>query len=278
MIAATRSRSRLGVVAALAVALAGCSFFPGAVEHLEAEPDTRPWWCDSTGGGGHEHGPHGFTAPGAEAVKGMLAWDDCLLVSAQFDLVSAYLRHFTSEGLAEDEGWHQVVPYAAGMGTHHADFSGLPPNWLDSPQFDRNDPTFPGTTHDEVFDPTRPEYLMFDGNRRNARLTGMAWWVKTTDGHPPEGFPGDNDVWHQHPHTCIHRTAFTYLGENRSDADCAASGGINLDLSHWWMLHAWILPEWEVRKDVFQNHHPCLTGSGPIRDRDHPCWHEAMGH
>jgi hypothetical protein len=102
--------------------------------------------------------------------------------------------------------------------------------------------------------------------------------VKTNDGNPPDGFAGDNDWWHQHAHTCLHRANHTYLGEGYSDAQCAAMGGINVDFSDYWMLHAWVLPQWELQADVFRNHHPCLSFSGPITDPDDPCWHEAMGH
>jgi hypothetical protein len=75
---------------------------------------------------------------------------------------------------------------------------------------------------------------------------------------------------------CLHETNFTYMGENRSDADCASAGGVNVDLSNWWMLHAWILPDWQVHFDVFVNHHPCLAGSGPITDHNNACWDEAL--
>lgn len=257
----------------LALVASGCLYFPAAVQHEQNMPDTRPWWCHSTGDGGHGH--HGEHDPYEGVEKGMLSWDDCRAVSAQFDLAIDYVTQWPTAGDAEGDGWHQMVSYAAGMGTHHVRTGGLTAEWINSPEFDPDDPTFPGTDLDERFDPTRPEYLMYDGNGPNAELTGMAWWVKTTDGQPPDGFRGDNDWWHQHPLVCINRTTVTYMGENRTDAECESLGGINVDFSDWWMTHAWILPDWQVHFDVFVNHHPCIAGGGPITDPDHECWDEA---
>lgn len=269
----TRVLRRAALFVGLAFGLSSCVYLPAAVEHQSSSPDTRPWWCHSTGDGGHGHDGHNAYEG---VTKGMLSWEDCFVVSAHFDLAVAYVNQWPTEGEAEDDGWHQVVGYATGMGTHHADLSGLPDGWLTSPEFDPDDPSFPGTRLDEAFDPTQPEFLMYDGNGRSARLTGMAWWVKTTDGHPPPGFEGDNDWWHQHPLVCLNTTAFTYMGENRTDAQCASLGGVNVDFSDWWMVHAWIVEPWLVQYDVFTNHHPCLSSSGPITDTSDPCWTEAM--
>lgn len=262
-----------GLVAGLALFLSSCVFFPAAFQHQQNMPDTRPWWCHSTGDGGHNHGGHN---PYEGVEKGMLSWDDCLAVSAQFDLATDYVQQWQTEGEAEDDGWHQVVGYAAGMGTHHSQQGTFDPSYLTSPEFDPDDPEFPGTEWDEKFDPTKPEFLMYDGNGRNAQLTGMAWWVRTTDGQPPEGFPGDNDWWHQHPLVCVNKTNVTYMGENRPDAECESLGGVNVDFSKYWMAHAWIIDPWHVQFDVFTNHHPCLSGAGPIFDMNDECWDEAM--
>lgn len=249
----------------LAFALSGC-FFVAAQQHYASDPTTRPWWCHSTGMGGH-----GAVPPYAWATKGMLSWPDCLAVSAQFDLLNSYVGQWPTEAQAEANGWYQIVGYAEGMGTHHANNGGFTPAILNSPGFDPDDPAFPGTVMDEVFNPTQPEFLMF----ANGNLVGVAFWVKH-EGGPPPGFRGDNDWWHQHPLVCFNLTTGVYMGENRSDANCASIGGINVDFSDWYMLHAWVLPNWHVNYDPFAHHHPCLESGGPVTDPTDPCWIEAM--
>ena len=64
------------VVAVLALVASSC-FYGAALQHQADHPDTRPWWCHSTGTGGHHVDP---AYDGQE--KGMLSWDDCLALSA----------------------------------------------------------------------------------------------------------------------------------------------------------------------------------------------------
>ncbi len=127
---------------------------------------------------------------------------------------------------------------------------------------------------DGTFEGWEPDFLMYDGNGPDAELTGMAWWVQSADG-PPEGFRGDNDWWHQHHNVCLSQ-AGTWIGQNMTAAQCAAAGGVHHPNHDWWMAHAWIMPDWQLPFDVFQNHHPCLPASGPITDPANPCWMEAM--
>jgi hypothetical protein len=186
-------------------------------------------------------------------VKGELSWDDCITNSIWFDVARDYAMQWPTAGEAEADGWHRIVPYAEGMGTHHVrDYAGL----------------------DDEFKGWEPEFLMYDGNGPDAELTGMAWWVQS-EGGPPEGFMGDNDWWHQHLNVCLSQT-LTWIGQNMTPEQCAAQNGIHLPNDDWWMAHAWILPDWQLQFDVFQNHHPCLPWSGPITDPGDPCWMEAM--
>jgi hypothetical protein len=241
-------------IAVAVIALSACEPFytQGAVDHEAADPETRPWWCDSTGGG---HGDHVMDPdPYAGVVKGELSWEDCRVDSIWFDVARDYALQWPTAGDAEADGWNRVVPYAAGMGTHHVRGS----------VFDL----------DGAFVGWEPDFLMYDGNGSAARLTGMAWWVRS-EGGPPEGFKGENDWWHQHPDVCLTQSG-TWIGQGISAEDCAALGGVHAPNDDWWMAHAWVLPDWQLQFDVFQNHHPCLTGRGPITDRSDPCWMEAM--
>lgn len=242
----------LGVVSVFVFAACDPIFYNAAVEHEQNDPATRPWWCDSTGGG---HGDHMMDPdPYEGVVKGMLSWDDCKTVSLMFDMARTYVENWPTAADAEADGWYQVVPYASGMGTHHA----------------RVDDMLNG--YDDVFKAWEPEFLMYDDNGPSAELTGMAWWVQSSDG-PPAGFPGDNDWWHQHPGICLTQS-LTWMGQGWTEQGCLDAGGVWANSNDKWMVHAWILPNWELHFDVFQNHHPCLEG-GVTTDPNDPCWDEA---
>jgi hypothetical protein len=205
------------------------------------------------------------------APKGMLSWDDCEAVSLQFDTALAYVLQYPRARDAEAAGFHQVIPYVAGMGTHHVRVEDFAASHFREPGFDPRDPHFAGSAIDGEFEAGRPEFLMYDGNGPNARLVGMAWYVRTHGGHPPAGFAGGNDWWHVHERLCFDRDTLAFRGQDSSDAACASRNGVNLHLDDYWMAHAWILPGWTHEPDVFANHHPCLDGGGPAPPDSH-CW------
>ncbi|QYG93219.1 hypothetical protein HC251_12800 [Iamia sp. SCSIO 61187] len=266
------------VAAAVALVASSCQYYVAAQEHRETSPDTRPWWCHSSGDGGHAGG-HGDDDGGAYdgQTKGMLSWDDCISVSVQLDAALAYVNQWPTAGEAEAAGFHQVVPYVAGMGTHHVRVQDFGAHHFDDPDFDPLEPVLEGSIIDETFDPAQPEFLMYDGNGPAARLVGMAWYVRSVDGHPPAGFAGGNDWWHVHPRLCFDRDTVEFRGQGRTDEGCAQLNGVNLHLDDYWMVHAWIVPGWTHEPDVFVNHHPCLLAGGPA-PHDDPCWDMAGGH
>lgn len=267
-----RTGRRVGLSAVLVTVtliLSSCYYWPNAVNHEQNMPATRPWWCHSTGTGGHH------VDPAYEGMaKGMLSWTDCKNVSLQFDLAIAYAMQWPTLGDAEAAGFHRFVNYVGGMGTHHAMLNDFDPT---DPGFDPTDPSFPGTALDGNFDPTKPEFLMYSGNSSDSELVGFAWYVKTDSTTPPEGFPGDNDWWHRHERLCFSNSQWRVIGEDLSDAACQSASGTNLHLQDWWMSHAWVVDPWVTEGDVFTNHHPCLHPSGPETDPDDPCWDES-GH
>lgn len=263
MLAAAGKAVALG---ALALVLSGCYFLKVATDMEAEHPEDRPWWCHSTGDGGHDdHGsePGAFTAEMEMEMpaKGMLSWEDCKAVSAAFDQALIYAQQYPTQGQAFDAGFSTMVPYAKGMGTHVVKLGDFDP--LD-PSFDRTDPVFEGTAMDDVFDPTRPEFLQYDGNGRDAKLVGMSWYVRS-EGGPPAGFAGTNDMWHVHPRLCF-TPSMQFRGQDLTEEACSARGGYNLHLDDYYMVHAWIVPNWDHRPDVFVNHHPCLASGGPITD------------
>jgi hypothetical protein len=247
-----RRPSRLGiratVVVALAIALGGC-YFPAAQYHRATSPGTRPWWCHSTLAE-HEPGAEHYLDMGVE--KGMLSWDDCLANSQYFDEVLKWVGQWPTRGDAEAAGWRATVNYAAGMGTHHA----------------------LGNPLGRTFDPNRPTFLQYDGNTPSAKLVGVSWYVDNGPDHPPAGFPGDNDWWHVHEYLCISNTTGLVI----RDGQCLpGQNGTSVYLGDHWLLHAWIVPGWLHKPDVFTGHHPCLLPGGPAPSTD-PCWDMADPH
>ncbi len=246
----------------LVMALSGCYEWR-AIQYESKDPTTRPWWCHSTGDGGG-HASHHYEGQ----TKGMLSWEDCKTVSADFDAALAYALGYPTLGDAEDAGMHRAVNYAMGMGTHHSFLGTF--DWSD-PSFDPLDPIFTGSDLDDVFDPQKPEFLQYGGNGRSAKVVGMSWYVRTDDGMPPEGFAGGNDWWHVHERLCFSNSSHVVIGEGLTDGQCAAASGTNLHLENYYMVHAWIVPGWTHDPDVFVGHHPCLMAGGPAGPDD-ACW------
>ena len=89
-----------------------------------------------------------------------------------------------------------------GMGTHHVMLNNFS---MDDPGFDVDDPYFPDTRIDGIFDHQRPEFLMCRGEER-----GSSWSAshgrRGSNRLPPEGFSGGNDWWHRH-HQCASEPA-----------------------------------------------------------------------
>ncbi len=152
------------------------------------------------------------------------------------DLVSAkrYGLQFRTAGAAIAAGYHMVAPYVPGQGAHYMGPQGF----------------------SSTFDPMIPNFLLFGGNGPNAPLVGLMWLVQSGQQPPTAGLPGGNDHWHRHGMVCMVNGII--MAENISDAACAAMGGVNIDISSLWMLHAWIVPGYEYLPDVFRPHVPFL--------------------
>lgn len=198
----------------------------------------RPWYCDPTDtaiNDGHDgdHQMH-YTEE-----KGPLSATDCLALNLYLINAEAYAAQFPTAGVAEANGWHHLAPFISGQGTHHVNIER-------------------GVT--AAFDPNRPNMLMYDSNADSARLTGMVWAVESGE-MPPEGFPGNNDHWHFHERLCFIQgpDGPFIVGDNISDAQCAARGGVNQDTSDIWLLHVW-LPVYEgwQATDIFNKTHPTV--------------------
>ena len=233
-------------------------------------PNTMPWWCNSTGIGGH-HVDSAYE--GKE--KGELNSEECENLTNEFQAALEWSSQWSTLADAEEAGYHMLVGYTEGMGTHHTKLGDFR---MDDEDFNKEFPEFPGTSIDENFDYSQPEFLMFSGEERDSVLVGFAWLVKAPSDTPPEGFTGENDWWHRHDSLCFQIENMLVQGEDLSDNECSQRDGENVILEEYWMAHAWIVRPWLTNGDVFTNHHPCLTENGAIFDEKNECWSDTSGH
>ena len=252
------------------MAASSCVYFKAAVD-AETAGQPVPWWCTATEEFPVTDGPAVGTVNWyAGTHKAPLSWADCKGMSAQFDLARAYALQWPTRGVAEAAGWREVTGYIPGMGTHHVR-GGITPAMLADPAFNPANPILDAVGLDTVFDPTKPDVLQFDGAGPSARLVGFDYYVRTTTGLPPAGFPGNNDWWHHHPMICHRKTDAAMISFNTTNANCTSLGGINVNLSNYYMLHVWILDDMKFIPDVFAGMMPCITGGSAIHDANHPC-------
>ena len=259
------------LLVALVLGGSSCAYHTAARNAHDAGGEL-PWWCAPTEEIPVTEGPAAGTVDWyAGTDKAPLPWNQCETLSAQLDLALQYASQWPTAGEAEADGWRMVTPYVPGMGTHHVR-GGITPQMLADPSFDRHNPILDGVGLDDQFAPTAPDVLQFDGNGDDARLVGFDYYVRTETGRPPEGFWGNNDWWHHHPWICHRRTDAAMIGFNQSDASCATSGGVNVNMSNYYMLHAWVLHDMTFEPDVFAGMIPCISGGTAIRDDpEHPC-------
>jgi hypothetical protein len=271
MIGKTRRRARVGGLLGTAVAFAlvanSCtrpgSTPPGGsyVSQVNAQ-GTSHWTCTSNGLGGNMEGEHNANGNAlannayAGKHKGTLSLADCKRNAQLFDDALAYATKYPTKGSAEQAGYTEMVQFIAGMGSHNMTLS------------------FGGPS-------SHPFFLQYDGEANSAPLAGMSWFTSSTLG-PPSGFAGGNDWWHSHTSLCYTGKAalkdilpgapwFGVAGNEITDAACQAKGGVNLKLPGIWMAHAWIVPGYEDRYDVFAGASACIQGSGRPPSADDPC-------
>ena len=273
---------RLALVAVAAMTVSSCAYLQAATD-AETSGGPVPWWCTATEEIPVTDGPAVGTVDWYEGShKAPLPWDQCKTMSAQFDLARGYATQWPTRGEAEADGWREVTGYIPGMGTHHVR-GGITPAMLADPSFDPANPILDAVGLDDVFDPTTPDVLQFDGAGPSAKLVGFDYYVRTATGLPPAGFPGNNDWWHHHPMICHRKTDAAMIAFNTSNASCTSMGGINVNLSNYYMLHVWVLEDMKFVPDVFAGMIPCITGGSAIHDPNHPCHTTrgaapAMGH
>lgn len=262
---------RLAVVGAVLVAGAvACE--PPAPRPPVPRPPVRetipssPWYCQPRAFNSVTGLGMGTVDFYAGRLRKQLLPAQCEALEAAMVEAKAYAQQYPTRASAEAGGFRVAFEFFSGMGTHHGKGT-LTEAVVNAPGFDRNDPILPGTA---TFDPTRPNFLQYDGAGPDAELVGMSWYIRSTTG-PPKGFAGGIDWWHHHPRLCVTRTDTRIIGINWPDSSCSGPDRLNLNMERYYMLHLWVVDDLEYRADVFAPMHPCIRYDGTVFDQDDPC-------
>ena len=147
---------------------------------------------------------------------------------------------------AEAAGYRRAGPYSPGLGAHYTITSAAALN-------------FDGVVDDD--DLRHPLAIIYDGTDPTSEVAGFMYYA-TTDA-PPEGFAGENDVWHYHENICIKFSNGVIDSPFGADlpvtsAQCAEVGGFLMPSTQY-MVHVWSVPGWNnVDGGVFAEVNPAL--------------------
>jgi hypothetical protein len=165
---------------------------------------------------------------GAETTVPLVSIDQARF-DEQWAAAQSAVTRLNTPAKARAAGYTPAAVQIAGIGVH----------WVD------------WTLIDKPFDPAHPAMLLFDQRVEPPRLVGFSYWIHA---RAPDGFAGDNDVWHQHTNLCI-VNGWVDREMAATPADCAGSFLAGSDL---WMLHAWVVPGHENRWGPFAVDNPAL--------------------
>jgi hypothetical protein len=169
-------------------------------------------------GAAHEH------AESAPDLAG-LSTDEQEDLAIQFEAAATVVAKYRTVDQAMAAGYSQTSPRVDGVGFHYTKWSLV----------------------DQPFDPASPSQLLFDvvNFGQDPELVALSYWAMSE--HPPEGFAGDADGWHQHFGTCFVNGYL--IDEGVADRDSCAGDWVNG--SDLWMVHAWVVPGMENDLGVF---------------------------
>jgi hypothetical protein len=174
------------------------------------------------GGSGHSH---------SDTVADVaLDSVDAPIFDSQWAAAQAAIPNHDTEEEAAALGYVRATAPAGGIGTHWVLWSQIA----------------------KPFDPAVPSMLLFDERKNPPILVGYSYALQAPT--VPEGFAGPNDHWHQHRGLCVDDG--WVVREQASGPD--ACGGTYIAGGDFWMLHAWVVPDWSNRKGAFAPFNPKL--------------------
>ena len=149
------------------------------------------------------------------------------LLDRQLEAARRVATRYPTVAHALADGFSLAAPYESLIGSHYLRFDEV----------------------DTVFDVSRPEMLLFDGDAPESRLVGLSYYV--VGSVAPDGFAGRADRWHQHVQTCLTPDGPAFAGDGYRQ--CKASG------RNSWMLHAWVVAGRESPQGVFSDENARLS-------------------
>jgi hypothetical protein len=192
---------------------------------------------------GHQAEGPGFYTPLDPATLSVL--------QHQLELARVAALRYPTVADAEAAGWRRQGPFAPGLGAHFMKFGGT-----DASGFV---PTSGRMTDNDVLHPLS---LIYDGTRPTSRIAGLMYLGAGM--RIPEGFAGQNDVWHYHTDVCIvygpDGSSNTPFGADTTvtKAMCDTVHGI-LDARTPYMLHAWVVPGYDSPEGMFSHLNEAIT-------------------
>ena len=177
---------------------------------------------------------HGHFGPAAEQP---LEAATAAMLDRQLADARSFVTRFPTAADALAYGYTKGVPYLPCIAAHYTKRS----------------------YQDDVFDPARPEQLLYGGNGAEAPVVGASYLV-LSGANPPEGFAGPNDEWHQHIGLCL-RDDVVIGGTGLSDEQCTVRGGRKTVSGEAWMLHVWLVPGHASSWGIFSGENPSI---GPL--------------
>ncbi len=179
---------------------------------------------------GHQHG--------GSTLRVKLRPSERAALDAELVVARAAIANFDSVDKAAARGYVLATSPSPGIGTHWVRWSQIL----------------------EPFATDNPSMLLFDHSKSPPVLVGYSYAVQSPE--EPEGFTGKSDEWHRHAGLCVALTGWVIRERSTGPDACEGSYIAGGD---FWMLHAWVVPDWENRDGMFAPANPklCPVNAGP---------------
>jgi hypothetical protein len=199
----------------------------------------------------HDHGAHPTLAqfqalPDRELASmsppGTITASDVGELRSELAALSSFVSGIRTVENARGAGYDEASADVVGMGAHYLNM---------------------GYLTDGVFDPSRPEGLLFSDIGNGERELVGVWFLQlpgsdgATETEPPPGFSSDLDLWHGHNGICY--VGMVSVSEDVSQAACEARDGLYIGDQRW-MMHVWVAPGVANPNGVFAYINDSLAG------------------
>lgn len=239
--------ARLALVAALAMAAAGCgSDAPKAAGGTTTT--TRPTTSTSAPPS-HDHADAADVGGDRPTIVEFHGAERRQLADQLVAVRDLALRYPTvADALAA--GYELTTPYAPGTGAHYGKDADTQP---------------PG----KPLDLTKPQSFLYDGTEPGSRLVGVMY-VQLGGDKAPEGFAGPLDTWEAFPGQCLEPGTTDPVFPTKDSvtkAECDEADGTFVDVTAW-IQHVWVVPGWEAPGGVFAPYNADIVCADGTTDAD----------